>query len=99
MASKQVLKVCEMLKNQLGIVCKPETFHVERMNYSFNKWNMDIDVDNSTHEKVFRQLDYCATVTSGYYLKDIVKFKEIEVYIDTFDNEVRIFPKGYQGRG
>ena len=98
MASRQVLKLCKMLKEQLGIVCKPETFHVERLNQSFNKWVMDIDVDNSTHGKVFHQLDYCATATSSYYIKDIVKFKEIEVYIDTFDNEVSIFPRGVLGK-
>ena len=92
MASRQVLKLCEMLKEQHGIVCKPETFHVERMNHSFNKWNMDIDVDNSTNESVFNNLDYCATCTSSYYIKDLVKFKALRVHILIDDNEVVLHP-------
>lgn len=94
MASRQVLKLCEKIKNDCGVVCKPETFQIERQNQSFYKWCMEVDVDKSTgfSERALETLGF-TTCVSQDYMKDLLKYDKLVKTVDLDCSEVEIRPK------
>lgn len=94
MASRQVLKLCEKIKNDCGIVCKPDTFHVERENQSFYVWYMEVDVEASTgfSERALEVIGY-PTCVSSWYMKDLLKEEKLTKVVNLDDSEVIIKPK------
>jgi len=93
--SKQVLKLCEKIQKDCGIVCTPESFHVERLNYSFHVWNMDVNVEKSTgfSKHALEFLGNATTCTSSYYMKDLLKMEKLSSFVDLDCSEVVIIPK------
>lgn len=98
MASKQVLKLCERIKNEFGVICKPDTFHPIREQESASVWIMDVDVDNSTGftEWAYEQLDYCTICVSPYYMKDLLKCDKLMMSVCVDGNEVKIIPENFK---
>ena len=100
MASKQVLKLCEKIEKDCDIICKPETFHTIRNSYSFNVWEMDIDVEKSTRliRGVFGEeirISYKnAKCASFYYIKDLLKCNKLTEQIDVDSSELLLYPEG-----
>ena len=94
MASRQVLKLCKKIEEECGVVCKPETFHVERLNQSFYKWCMEVDVDKSTgfSKRALETLGF-TTCVSQDYMKDLLKYKRLRKTVDLDCSEVEISPK------
>lgn len=91
MASKQVLKLCEKIKNDCGVTCKPETFHVIRDGLSFWRWYMEVDIDNSTgfSKRALEYLGYTAC-GSSCYVKDLLKQEKLTKIVDLDDGDVII---------
>ena len=96
MASRQVLKLCAKIEKDCGVVCKPETFCIERQNQSFFKWSMEVDVDKSTgfSKRALKTLGF-TTCASQDYMKDLLRYKSLckKVYLDC--SEVEIIPKEF----
>lgn len=92
MASRQVLKLCEKIKNDCGVVCKPETFRVERNQISFHVWGMDVDIDKSTgfSNHALEMLGNVVTCGSSCYMKDLLKREKLTKQVDLDDSEVII---------
>ena len=92
MASKQVLKLCEKIHKDCGIVCNPETFHVIRDSISFHVWCMDVDIDKSTgfSKRALEVLANTTTCESSYYMKDLLKQDKLKKYVDLDDSIVII---------
>ena len=93
MASRQVLKLCKKIEEDCGVVCKPETFQIERQNQSFYKWCMEVDIDKSTgfSNRALETLGF-TTCASQDYMKDLLKHSKLAktVYLDS--SEVEISP-------
>lgn len=94
MASRQVLKLCEKIYNDVGVKCDPESFHVERMNYSHHVWNMDVDVENSPgfSDRAKEEMYDPVLCTSGYYMKDLLRYKKLRKVVTIDESEVLLFP-------
>lgn len=92
MASKQVLKLCEIIKNDCGIVCKPETFHVIRDSISFQVWGMDVDIDASIgfSKNAMSVLGNNVTCGSSFYMKDLLKRDKVGAQVELDDGHVTV---------
>ena len=94
MASRQVLKLCDKIYEDVGVKCDPESFHVERLNQSHHVWNMDVDVENSPglSERAKEEMYDPVWCTSSYYMKELLRFKKLVKVVTIDEGEVLLFP-------
>ena len=95
MASRQVLRFCKRIEQDVGIVCNPESFHVERFNQPHHVWNMVVDVEKSTglSDNAKSEMYDPVYCTSAYYMKDLLQFKKkLSKRVTIDEGEVELFP-------
>lgn len=97
MPSKQVIKLCEKIQKDCGIVCIPESFNVIRSNLSFYVWYMYVDIDKSTgfSKNALELIGDCTICMSTYYMKELLEAKKITSYVDLDCSEVIVVRDDY----
>lgn len=90
-----MLKLCKRIEQDVGVVCDPESFHVERLNQSHHVWNMIVDVEKSTgiSDNAKSEMYDPVYCTSSYYMKDLLQFrKPLIKHVEIDYSEVILYP-------